>query len=117
MTAYTQTKTNTQATEATTRVEVTLTMGRDGMGGDTSEEDFDAWTTYVCDRIDDASGCDVTVEIRGRRDVQEDCIRGGNEQMPGCQIGYTGNAAVHDAVQRLWEAFCADDSAWPKRDR
>jgi hypothetical protein len=30
--------------------------------------------------------------------------------MPGAAAGY-------DALTTLWEAFCADDSAWPKRDR
>jgi hypothetical protein len=107
----------TMAKRPVVRPEVTLTLGRDGMGDNADEADFDAWVSYVTDRINEESDCDVTVEVRGPRDVQDDDIRGGDERMPGCAPGYDGNAAVGDAMTRLWEAFCADDSAWPKRDR
>lgn len=30
---------------------VTLTLGRDGMGDEASEEDFDAWVSYVEEHI------------------------------------------------------------------
>jgi len=96
-------------------VEVTLTLGRDGMGDNADEADFDAWVVFVTDRIDEESDCDVTVEVRGPRDAQDDDIRGGDERMPGCAPGYDGNAAVGDAMTRLWEAFCADTAAWPVR--
>jgi hypothetical protein len=89
---------------------VTITLGQDGMGAEADEADFDAWCAYVSDRIDEESGCEVTVETRGARDVQDDdvseidCLR---------EDGYPARDAVKEAKARLWDAFCADASAWP----
>jgi hypothetical protein len=84
-------------------VSAALVLGRDGMGPDADEADFDAWTTYVCERIDAATGLDVAVEIRGKRDVQDNGYRADDPD------------ALRDAVNSLWDDFCADASAWPAR--
>lgn len=85
----------------------TLTLGRDGMGPEADEAHFDAWTTYVCEHIDEATGLDVAVEVRGARDVQTDHVspRGGVE-----------DDTITAALVDLWEAFCADTSLWPSRE-
>jgi hypothetical protein len=82
----------------------TIVLGRDGMGALADEADFDAWVAYVSDRIDDATGLDVTVEVRRARDVQDDAITGTDDRQP-----------IHDTIQSLWDDFCSDDSAWPSR--
>jgi hypothetical protein len=100
---------NSQAAPA-----VTLTLGRDGMGAEADEADFDAWCAYVSARIDEASGCDVTVDERGARDVQEDAIRCTRHLTAG-GTSYHAEDAVRDALITMWEEFCADTSAWPER--
>ena len=86
--------------------DATITLGRDGMGEQADEADFDAWVSYVCAHIDEATGLDVDVEVRGARDVQDDAITGMDDRQP-----------IHDAIQSLWDAFCADASAWPVRSQ
>ena len=82
-----------------------LILGRDGMGADADEADFDAWVAFVCARIDVMTGLDVTVEYRGARDVQDDCIIADDAD----------RQTIHDAIQLLWDAFCADPTLWPAR--
>jgi hypothetical protein len=84
----------------------TLTLGRDGMGPEADEADFDAWTTYVCEHIDEATGLDVAVEIRGERDVQDDHIVADDDD----------RESIENALVTLWEAFCADTTLWPSRE-
>ena len=85
---------------------VTIVLGRDGMGSEADEADFDAWVAYVERRIPELTSVDVTVEERGSRDVQEDAIR----------VDDTIDASdVRSVLTRLWEDFCGDDSAWPAR--
>lgn len=85
---------------------VTITLGRDGMGDDASEADFEAWTSYVANRIDDLTGLDVTVDERRRGDVQETAIDADDD---------VDEQSIHDAIETLWAEFCADPSAWPAR--
>jgi hypothetical protein len=70
-----------------------------------NEEDFDAFVTYVCDRIDEECGFSVHVETHGPRDVQNTVVTASDDE---------AEDTVKGALYRLWEAFCADDSAWPK---
>jgi len=89
-----------------------LVLGRDGLGADADEADFEAWVDYVSTRIDEASGCDVTIEIRGARDVQDDDIRAIDDVR---EDGYPTREAVDEAKHRLWDEMCADATAWPVR--
>jgi hypothetical protein len=84
--------------------DATITLGRDGMGSQADEADFDAWVTYVCEHIDEATGLDVDVEVRRLGDVQNDAVTGTDDRQ-----------LIHDAVRYLWDVFCADASAWPVR--
>lgn len=93
------------------KARVTVTLGRE-LGCDTDEADFDAWVSYVCDRIDETSGCDVTVETRMPRDIQDDDVRA---QDLARDDGYPAALAVTEALCALWDDFCADTGAWPKR--
>jgi hypothetical protein len=82
--------------------DATLILGRDGMGALATEEDFDAWVSFVAGEIDSATGLDVAVETRGARDVQDDEIR-------GC----LGDAQpIRDALVSLWDEFCDRPEAW-----
>jgi hypothetical protein len=73
-------------------------LGRDGMGPAADEADFDAWTTYVREHIDEATGLDVAVETRGARCVQDDRVVADDAD----------RQTIYDALQSLWEAFCTD---------
>ena len=84
--------------------DATITLGRDGMGPQADEADFDAWVTYVCEHIDEATGLDVDVEVRRLGDVQDDAVTGTDDRQ-----------LIHAAVRYLWDVYCADDSAWPVR--
>ena len=84
----------------------TLILGRDGMGSEADEADFEAWVDYVTKRIDERSGLDVTIEIRGARDVQDDKISADSDE---------DEHSLNNAKQVLWGDFCADTSAWPFR--
>jgi hypothetical protein len=74
---------------------VTVIFGRDGMGLDATEKDFDSWVSYVCEHIDATTDKNVQVETRGKRDVQDDQYVGDYDN------------DVHNAVQVLWERWCA----------
>ena len=82
----------------------TITLGRDGMGDNATEADFDSWVTYVASRIDEATGLDVTVNERRSRDVQEDAIRveGTEDSDPSAD-----REMVRGALAWLWNAWCS----------
>lgn len=84
----------------------TLILGRDGMGEVATEADFDAWVAYVCEHIDEATGLDVAVETRGKRDVQDDKILADGS-------GSGDSLTIDEALGTLWEAFCASPELWP----
>jgi hypothetical protein len=85
--------------------DATVILGRDGMG-EATEADFDAWVTFVCDKIDGATGLDVDVEVRHLGDVQSDHF---------APRGTPNAETVESAIVDLWEQFCADPTAWPAR--
>ena len=74
-----------------------VTLGRDGMGPVADEEDFEAWTAYVCDHIDEATDLAVDVGTRSERDVQDDRI-----DADDCD-----RQRIADALQELWCEFCS----------
>jgi hypothetical protein len=73
-----------------------IILGRDGVGEAATEDDFMNWVGYVCDRIDDATGLSVDVEIAQRRDVQEDRYEGDDDE----------RESMRDAVRALWDSWC-----------
>jgi hypothetical protein len=75
-----------------------VVLGRDGMGNDADESDFDAWVAYVCDRIDTACGFAAEVESRVGIEVQSDRYYGTDEQ----------RATLREAVASLWNAWCSE---------
>ena len=88
------------------KIEITLTA--QNMGPDHSEADFDAWTSYVCEHIDDAVGFEV-------HEVAQFSFDGGpaTDRVDGAsvdQVEAIRNYLAHEG----WDAFCADASAWPK---
>jgi hypothetical protein len=93
-------------------IQAHVELGRDGMGDDADEADFEAWMTYVADKIDDATGMCVTVSARRRGDVQTNAVSTQLDRDDEPEIG-----RLERALESLWEAFCADLSAWPTRIR
>jgi hypothetical protein len=77
----------------------TLILGRDGMGAEMTEDDFEKWDVFVSERIDKACGFEVDVVLRGKRDIQTDRIEGTDEQ----------RETIHEAKQSLWEQWCEGD--------
>jgi hypothetical protein len=86
----------------------TITLGRDGMGPEADEADFEAWVAYVSARfehIEQGAGLDgLSIETRERRDVQSTAIAADDAH------------AIESILSDLWDDFCADTEAWPKRD-
>ena len=96
--------------EAAPAAEVTVTLRGDGMGEESDEADYDAWVAYVTEHLE-IDGVEVTVDaarfgeggstrvvaggFTDRRDIEQD---------------------VRDQLAVLWDAFCADESAWPARE-
>ncbi len=76
-----------------------LTLGRDGMGENASEVDFDSWVSYICAHIDDRAGFSVEVETRGARDVQSDAVTGATDEER--ERGAEAKAA-------MWDDWCAE---------
>jgi hypothetical protein len=91
-----------------------IVLGRDGMGPEADDADYEAWVAYVSERIDERCGFEVEVEESRPRDVQ-------NDKITLCGFYVEGSnptdevEIVEDAVRVLWQDFCRDDSAWPKR--
>lgn len=73
----------------------TLTLGREGMGADATEEDYARWVAFVNERIDTVCGFIVDVETRPVRSVQNDCATGDDIE------------TVLAAKESLWETFCS----------
>jgi hypothetical protein len=74
----------------------TLILGREGLG-EADEADFLDWVDYVSERIDEATGLDVTVGVCRPRDVQTDAVTETLER-----------EYVLSAVQDLWGTYCAE---------
>lgn len=85
-------------TEEAMMTQITLVLGRDGMGADATESDFEAWVAYVCDRMDSRVGFGVDIQERGPRDIQSDAIESGSEAQ---------QSAVAEAKAALWHDWCA----------
>ena len=88
---------------------ISVTLSSANMGPDADERDFQAWQSWVCDKIDDAMGFVVDdVDLHRFGDGAEDTVIGGTEEQ---------RAAVKRWLSvEGWEAFCANDEAWPKRN-
>lgn len=77
-----------------------LMLGRDGMGAEATEDDFDSWVAFVVARIGDACGFPVEIEKRSRRDeLQNDAIVWGH---------HDERTTVQTAKEKLWERWCAE---------
>jgi hypothetical protein len=78
----------------------TLTLGRDGLGADADEDAFQNWAAFVAENIDETAGFPVYVAIRPRRGggAQSDSVTDATDEQ---------RAAVIDAKQTLWLAWCA----------
>lgn len=77
--------------------------------GDVTEDDFDAWTAYVCNHIDAGVGFEVYDVSQLRFDnAGPDIVSGATEEQ---------RAAIREWLSHEgWDAFCADTSAWPRRE-
>jgi hypothetical protein len=86
---------------------IQIILGSGNMG-DVSEADYDAWTSYVAEHIDDRCGF-VVDEVLPRRfgETGDDSVRGATEEQ---------REIVNEALRALWDDFCADASAWPTSD-
>lgn len=91
--------------------ELTVTLTGDGMGEESDEADYDAWVAYVTDRLS-IDGVEITV----------DALPFGHGGSTRTKANAAANAKgdveqdVRDQLVALWDAFCADDSAWPARE-
>jgi predicted DNA-binding helix-hairpin-helix protein len=67
--------------------------------GDATEADFDAFTSYVAEKIDDATGLNVTVEQHPfRSGPSTDTIVGATDEQ---------QETIREAVESLWQSWCA----------
>jgi hypothetical protein len=79
---------------------VTVILGRDGLGPNATEQDFDAWVAYASQRVGlDHRLCHVVkVEARGSRGVQSDFYIGEQETVDEARA----------AVRAAWDQWCAE---------
>ena len=85
---------------------IKITLSAANMGPESTEEDFDAWTAYVNEHIDEALGITTEVEqagFTGRTAIAEDVISGATEEQAEAIRGWL---SVNG-----WEAFCAASSS------
>jgi hypothetical protein len=84
----------------------TLTLTAYNMG-DVSEQDFDAWATFVANRIDELTKLDVTV-------IQRAFQGGASEDKVTCDcpLGCDCRDIVKETLHVMWDEFCADATAW-----
>lgn len=75
-----------------------LVLGREGMGEQGTEDDFDRWVDFVCDRIDEACGFEVDVDTCRRGESQKDRIEGEDSE----------REIIERATERLWDRWCAE---------
>lgn len=89
----------------TTQSNIRLVLSAATMGDDVDEVDFDLWTRFVCENIDQAVGFEVhEVEQAGFMTGGVDSIVGGTDEQ---------RAAIKSWVAVTgWDAFCGE--AWEK---
>lgn len=73
----------------------TLVLGSDGMGENATDEDFDAWVQFVCDRIDERCGFEVDVDVCDG----DDSVYVGDDE--------DAASVVRGAKAALWREWCA----------
>lgn len=66
--------------------------------GDATEAEYDAWTSYVCEHIDEHTGFEVAVEVDRFGTAGDDRIVATDEQ----------REAIQAALADLWQSWCAD---------
>jgi hypothetical protein len=76
-----------------------VTLGRDGMGPDATEEDFLDWVSHVSEAFE---GSDVEVELRGTHEVQSKLYE---SQLCTC------DEELYSIVQDLWDDWCGGGGA------
>lgn len=76
--------------------------------GDVTEADFDAWAAYVLDHIEEETGIEIAeIDQFAFGHAGDDEISGADDD--------DERAAIRTWLAVIgWEAFCADESAWPK---
>lgn len=89
-------------------INITATLHADGMGEGATEADYDGWVAYVCDRIDEESGHEVSVRAERYGVAGDDTVttddRGDDSEV---------REAVREALRSLWDSWCADGwNAW-----
>lgn len=90
---------------------IRIALSAANMDPNATEADFDAWATYICDHIDEATGlvCEVDqAAFTGRGAEAEDRIEGATDEQREAIRGWLSVTG--------WEAFCADAGARPDED-
>lgn len=86
---------------------ITVTLTAYNMGAECDEQDFAAWHTFVCERIDEAVGFVVDdVDMHDYRNgPSEDTVTGGTDEQ---------RAAIRSwLAHEGWDLFCATTEARP----
>lgn len=77
---------------------IRVILGRDGMGDNATETDFENYANFICTNIDSKVGKFVDVYIAGKEDVQENQIRCSDSEL---------KQTVENILQDLWNEWCA----------
>ena len=83
-------------------MKTTITLTSYDMGDGASEEDFEAWTDYVCEEIARACGFAVDVECEPFGAAGRDRIKAETEEK---------EEIAKEALQSLWASWCEGGEA------
>jgi hypothetical protein len=79
--------------------DASITLGRDGMGEDASQEAWLAWVAYVMDNIEEQAAVPgIEVDTRRPCDVQTDRVWSPDAEE---------REAMAEALRELWDRFCS----------
>lgn len=96
---------------ATTALLVKVVLASDVGLSDWTEDDFDAWGTFVAERIDHRTGFNVEVDEAPFGDSGEDEVVIVTRVSP--EEHENAVETVRESLRDLWEEFCATPEAWP----
>jgi predicted transcriptional regulator YdeE len=80
---------------------ITLHLTSYNLGPNATEDDYDHWIGYVCQKINEVAGGGVVDEVEASRwgEAGEDRVTGATDEQ---------KVDIKEALETLWQSFCAE---------